>query len=206
MELLGPTHRWVPGALRVLRRTPLWGGYVGGRPIRERFVRLLATGRGLADFCLAIENVDALVGRARAAGVAVSDPAPMERRTAEGRRVAWRLVVPDDPFLPFFIQDETPRDVRVPPLPSPGEHLRAHVRAVTLSVPDPPAAREGLAALLEVTPEAAEDGAACFHLADAVIRIAQDPVTELAHRLTVSLGLVDGQARPAMSLPRGFEM
>jgi hypothetical protein len=53
----------------------------------------------------------------RRAGVSMSDVFPLSRQRPDGYTVRWVLSVPGDDFTraaPFLIQDETPRDERLP--------------------------------------------------------------------------------------------
>jgi len=80
--------------------------FLGGPTIRV----LDEEGAGFVTFVLASDDLDAGVGRLRAAGSAMSDPFPGERRRSDGRIVRWRLarageVGPELP--PFLIEHDT---------------------------------------------------------------------------------------------------
>jgi hypothetical protein len=53
----------------------------------------------------------------RRAGVAIDDPSPLSRRRPDGYQLKWVLSIPRGDHkgvAPFLIQDETPREERVP--------------------------------------------------------------------------------------------
>jgi catechol 2,3-dioxygenase-like lactoylglutathione lyase family enzyme len=83
---------------------------------QHRWYQRLQQGGGLIDFCL---QTDDLAGDARAfrgAGVALADPRPLSRVRPDGYELRWVLSIPDAHagVAPFLIEDETPRDERVP--------------------------------------------------------------------------------------------
>ncbi|MEQ8329425.1 MAG: VOC family protein [Longimicrobiales bacterium] len=205
LELLGPTSVFVRPALRLVRRTPFWDGYLSGRePIPRRFLRLLAQGGGLSDFCLAATDLGAAVERVRGVGAAVSDPIRMTRTRPDGVELAWRLAVPDDPFLPFMVEDETPRHQRAPRPPDADEGVLASVTTLTAAVPRLSAALPALEALFDQRPRLEDGGAlAAFDLLHGVsVRMVERPDTGLAHRVELTLR-VPGDGAPAGRWPVG---
>ena len=77
----------------------------------------LAKGGGLVDFCLQTDDLDAEIDRFRQASVELSDPMRLTRERPDGYQLGWRLSFPPADragVLPFLIDDETPRDERVP--------------------------------------------------------------------------------------------
>lgn len=76
-----------------------------------------ARGGGLAEFHLITDSIDADSARLRDAGLGYSDPYPLGRVRPDGQECRWRLSAspwPAAPFLPYLIEDETPRELRVP--------------------------------------------------------------------------------------------
>jgi catechol 2,3-dioxygenase-like lactoylglutathione lyase family enzyme len=80
---------------------------------------------GLIGFALASDDLAADVGRFERSGLSVIGPAPMERQRPDGRRLQWRLGVPEGGSwgtpLPFFIQWDIPDAERLAWEP-PGRH------------------------------------------------------------------------------------
>lgn len=110
---------------------------------QQRWWPTLQRGGGLVDFCMATGDMRTDMEALRRAGVAMSDVFPLSRQRPDGYTVRWVLSVPGDAFsrtMPFLIQDETPRDERLPA-------ERRHANRVT-----------GVGSLTCVTPDAAAAG------------------------------------------------
>lgn len=125
------------------------------RPETLDFSPMLAKGEGLGGLALRADDLPALVAALRKRGLTLSDPIAGARQKPDGTRLAWRLALVDDGFLPFFIEDVTPRPLRVPDDPA----LTAHpngirgIGGVELVTPDLAAAQARYQALLGVPPE-----------------------------------------------------
>lgn len=77
----------------------------------------LQKGGGLVDFCLRTDDLRGDTAAFRRAGVAIDDPAPLSRVRPDGYQLRWVLSIPREAHrgvAPFLIQDETPREERVP--------------------------------------------------------------------------------------------
>ncbi|HEV8675506.1 MAG TPA: VOC family protein [Methylomirabilota bacterium] len=77
----------------------------------------LQQGGGLVDFCLRTDDLPADVAALRRAGVDLDDPKPLTRVRPDGYKLAWVLAIPrgrQRGVVPFLIQDETPREERIP--------------------------------------------------------------------------------------------
>jgi catechol 2,3-dioxygenase-like lactoylglutathione lyase family enzyme len=77
----------------------------------------LQRGGGLVDFCLQTDNLLGDAAAFRMAGVDIDDPSPLSRTRPDGYQLKWVLSIPRGPHrgvAPFLIQDETPREERVP--------------------------------------------------------------------------------------------
>ena len=77
----------------------------------------LQKGGGLVDFCMQTDDLAGDTAAFRRAGVAIDDPAPLSRVRPDGYRLAWVLSIPragQRGVAPFLIQDETPREERIP--------------------------------------------------------------------------------------------
>jgi catechol 2,3-dioxygenase-like lactoylglutathione lyase family enzyme len=76
----------------------------------------LTSGGGLIDFCFRTSDLRTEVKAFRGAGIDISDPSPLTRTRPDGYLLKWVLAIParDSGVVPFLIEDETPRDERVP--------------------------------------------------------------------------------------------
>jgi len=77
----------------------------------------LQRGGGLVDFCTQTDDLIADTGAFRGAGVMIDDPKPLTRTRPDGYQLKWLLSIPREGHrgvAPFLIQDETPRDERIP--------------------------------------------------------------------------------------------
>jgi catechol 2,3-dioxygenase-like lactoylglutathione lyase family enzyme len=77
----------------------------------------LATGGGLVDFCVQTTDLDADAEAFRKAGAAIAKSFRMGRERPDGYKLSWVLATAegaDRGVAPFFINDDTPRDERVP--------------------------------------------------------------------------------------------
>ncbi len=78
------------------------------------FSAILDQGEGLGGFALRSDDLDSDAAAMRARGLPVGPVAVGGRTRDDGQRVEWKLARIDDSFVPFFIQDVTPHDLRVP--------------------------------------------------------------------------------------------
>jgi catechol 2,3-dioxygenase-like lactoylglutathione lyase family enzyme len=117
---------------------------------RHPWQALLEKGGGLIDFCAATDNLEADRERFRFAGAPLTDPMPLSRTRPDGFTLRWRLSIPLPPWfgiVPFLIEDETPRQERVP-RNSTHQNGAIGIGAVTLAVEDLAAVRRVYEAIL----------------------------------------------------------
>jgi len=84
-------------------------------------------GGGLVDFCVQTTDLDADAEAFRTAGAAIAKSFRMGRERPDGYKLSWQIATTegaDRGVAPFFINDDTPRDERVP-------RERAHPNGVT---------------------------------------------------------------------------
>jgi catechol 2,3-dioxygenase-like lactoylglutathione lyase family enzyme len=77
----------------------------------------LRRGGGLVDFCMRTDDLPGDTAALRRVGVEFDDPAPLSRVRPDGYQLGWVLSIPragHRGVAPFLIQDETPREERVP--------------------------------------------------------------------------------------------
>jgi catechol 2,3-dioxygenase-like lactoylglutathione lyase family enzyme len=78
------------------------------------FSVLFRGNEGLVGYALRTENIAADVARLKYAGVPVSEVTSGEQLRTDGTLVEWRVMQVEDSFSPFFIQDITLHELRVP--------------------------------------------------------------------------------------------
>ncbi|PJF36124.1 MAG: hypothetical protein CUN49_07040 [Candidatus Thermofonsia Clade 1 bacterium] len=129
----------------------------GKAPVPEAldFSPMLAHGEGLSGFALRAENLPHLAAALRQRGVRLSALWPGARQRPDGTQIAWRVALVDDDFLPFLIEDITPRALRVPDDPRLTGHANgvSGISGVELVTPDLAAAQARYSALLGAPPE-----------------------------------------------------
>jgi catechol 2,3-dioxygenase-like lactoylglutathione lyase family enzyme len=77
----------------------------------------LQKGGGLVDFCMQTDDLMRDTREFRNAGVNIDDPQLLTRARPDGYQLKWVLSIPREGHrgvAPFLIQDETPREERIP--------------------------------------------------------------------------------------------
>jgi catechol 2,3-dioxygenase-like lactoylglutathione lyase family enzyme len=83
----------------------------------HRWWAALQRGEGFVDFCMQTDDLIGDTIRLRAAGVKIEDPVPWSRTRPDGYQLKWLLSLARGEHrgvAPFLIQDETPREERIP--------------------------------------------------------------------------------------------
>lgn len=182
---------------------------------------LLRHGGGLADFHLLTDQIEDDSRRLNAAGLRYSAPYPLGRVRPDGQACAWRLSAspwPEPPFLPYLIEDSTPRTLRVP-----GGGATDHpngvrgVDTLTIAVADLDRTARAWEVLLDTAAaETVEDRAfgaqtVAFRVGPATVRLAQAKAGPIAARLAETgesiyqVALTGGTAAPpGTMLARGI--
>jgi hypothetical protein len=84
---------------------------------RHPWWEMTQAGGGLVDYCLRTDDLEADLHAFRAAGVDIAEPVAQSRERPDGVEVRWVCALPRGRHrgvAPFLIEDETPRDLRVP--------------------------------------------------------------------------------------------
>lgn len=122
LELLAPRTAMTRVAARRFRRGAEWHDWQPRLDaIARRFLPHL-TRVGVCDLVLQGSALEARADAARAAGISLDAPIAMGRRRPDGQLLSWRLLIPANPELPFWIEDVTPREARVPDDPAVTTH------------------------------------------------------------------------------------
>lgn len=83
----------------------------------HRWWKPLQKGEGLVDFCMQTDDLIGDTAKLRRAGVNIDDPVPWRRTRPDGYQLRWVLSLAREGHrgvAPFLIQDETPREERIP--------------------------------------------------------------------------------------------
>jgi catechol 2,3-dioxygenase-like lactoylglutathione lyase family enzyme len=110
----------------------------------------LQRGGGLVDFCMQTDDLLGDTAAFRRAGVDIDDPSPLSRVRPDGYQLKWVLSIPrggHKGVAPFLIQDETPRDERIPRQTTHANGVRG-IGTVTVAVDDVPRVRSWYAPVL----------------------------------------------------------
>jgi len=82
--------------------------------ITQRFFSWFSQPPGLRDWCFRTSSLDNTIAHLRANGIEALDAKQYSRTRPDGEVATWRLAGTLSRNLPFFIEDETPTEVRVP--------------------------------------------------------------------------------------------
>jgi catechol 2,3-dioxygenase-like lactoylglutathione lyase family enzyme len=116
-------------------------------PVTKRLREVLACDNRLLGVALETDDLNGDVQAIRDRGLTMHKAPPGERVRPDGQRVGWRTAHPEDSRVPFLIQDQTPREVRVPaPTEGIGQSLR--VACLEMTAQNPGSLRQTYAKLL----------------------------------------------------------
>jgi hypothetical protein len=108
LELLAPTD---PDLLRVIDPAD-----------RSNFLFLFEQGEGFGGYALQSDDLEADAAALQKRGLSVELRPPGGRARPDGQQLRWRMAAFPDTMTPFFVQDITPRNLRVPDDPSTTTH------------------------------------------------------------------------------------
>lgn len=117
-------------------------------------VRRLRVHQGFGAYVLGSTDLAREIEPLRSHSINIGDPIPGSRIRPDGQTVAWRTAFVDNSasgLMPFLIQDETPRTLRIAP-PMEGLGQKARVAQIVVGVNNPELAPEKYRALLNVEP------------------------------------------------------
>lgn len=117
-------------------------------------VRKLGVREGYGAYVLASNDLTRDVAQIRGRGLDIADAKPGMRARPDGQRVAWYTAIAGGTptgILPFLIQDDTPRLLRVEP-PREGLGSRVRARQAVVAVKNIEVARQSFRELLDLEP------------------------------------------------------
>ncbi len=141
LELLAALDPDARASLRELRGTDRWERHLHeASALARRFLPALAGPDGVADWALRAERLDRAAAESRRRGDVVTGPVEFARERPDGRRLAMRLLFPAERWLPFLVEDRTPRELRVPGDPAARRHANGATGLGRVTVRAPGAA------------------------------------------------------------------
>lgn len=87
---------------------------------------IFVSGEGWVGYALLSQSLTQDVTLMRQRGLVLADPLENGRMTPDGERIDWRAANLDNSLMPFFLEDVTPRSMRVP-----DDHRRIHENGAT---------------------------------------------------------------------------
>jgi len=123
-----------------------------GSPLTRLVVEALGRRERLARYALDSDDLKGDIEAIRTRRLSLGNPSQGERLRPDGVRVVWHTAHPDDPRLPFLIEDETPREVRVP-RPTEGLGRMLRLAYVEIHTNDTDGLSRSLKKLLGVEPQ-----------------------------------------------------
>lgn len=131
------------------------------------FLFLLTQGEGLGGYALLSGGLEADVAAMQGRGLGVTLSSPNGRARPDGKMLRWRTAALNDGTMtPFFIQDETPRVLRVPDEASITEQPNSTtgVAGLTIGVPELAAGIHDYEMMTGIKPQTIDDGSATLNL------------------------------------------
>ncbi|MCC6349563.1 MAG: VOC family protein [Candidatus Eisenbacteria bacterium] len=86
----------------------------GSSALARRFLPSLAGPDGVSDWALRVERLDRLAAESRRRGDVMTGPVALGRERPDGARLDMRLLFPAERWMPFLIEDRSPRALRIP--------------------------------------------------------------------------------------------
>ncbi len=161
------------------------------------FLFLLTQSEGLGGYALLSEGLEADVAAMQARGLGVTLSNPNGRARPDGKQLRWRTAALDDSTMtPFFIQDETPRVLRVPDEASVTSQANGTigVTGLTIGVPDLEAGINDYYMMTGLRAEPIDITSASFVLQSVVITIKADASINARAQL-LDVQLVDASGK-----------
>lgn len=136
------------------------------------FRSMLEKGEGLVGYALIADNLSETVMAMRARGVVINDPQPGSRKRTDGVELRWQSAMLPGSIAPFFIEDETARNLRVPEDADITTHANGAigVKALTIIAPQFEIMTEQFTNLIGIVPRIYETWAE-FSLATTVLSL-----------------------------------
>ncbi len=140
---------------------------------QSAFKALVRPTEGYTGYAFYTDDLPAEIDRMTS--IASDDIRAGSRTTTDGVLLKWQMARLDDTMSPFVIQDITPREQRVPAVPTTTDHANGvtGLADVTILVPDYPTAVARYTAILGTEPTESDAERAQFAVGDATLTLAQ---------------------------------
>lgn len=137
------------------------------------FRSLVHGGEGFAGYAFNVVDMPSGIEAIRERGGRIDDPKPGSRITGDGHELHWQTATVKGTLSPFYIEDETPRLLRVPMEPERLKHPNGAmgIQQVTIVIDDLHLGIVRYKALTLATPQVDHD-AAYFLLGDNMLKLA----------------------------------
>lgn len=106
------SYAWLFKALRLTGILRLLGSI--SNSITPRLLYWLSGDFGLKDWCLRCDDIDEALADLQRLNIPCTPAQRFSRTRPDGQIAHWKLAAPKDRSLPFFIQDVSHKDIRVP--------------------------------------------------------------------------------------------
>jgi catechol 2,3-dioxygenase-like lactoylglutathione lyase family enzyme len=140
---------------------------------KSSFLFIFARGEGFGGFALLSSNLERDVARMQQRGLAIHLRPAGGRARPDGQVLRWRSAMLDGTMTPFFIQDDTPRNLRVPDDADKIQHPRGvtGVAGIMVAVADLDEGIRRYSAILDRPPQQQDATTADFALGDKTISL-----------------------------------
>jgi hypothetical protein len=159
LELLAPTS---PALLDQLDPTD-----------KSSFMFLFARGEGFGGYAMLSPDLEEAVGRMQQRGLPIQLRPPGGRKRPDGQALRWQSAMLEGTMTPFFIQDDTARNLRVPNDPDTVRHPNGvtGVAGIMIAVHELDEGIMRYSAILDAPPQQQDATTADFELGERTISL-----------------------------------
>ena len=140
---------------------------------KSSFLFMFARGEGFGGYALLSSNLESEVARMQQRGLPIQPRPPGGRARSDGQALRWRSAMLEGTMTPFFIQDDTARNLRVPDDPDSIQHPNGvtGVAGIMVAVHGLDAGIMRYSAILDAAPQQQDATTADFALGDRTISL-----------------------------------
>jgi catechol 2,3-dioxygenase-like lactoylglutathione lyase family enzyme len=140
---------------------------------KSSFLFMFAGGEGFGGYALLSSNLEREVARMEQRGLPIQQRPPGGRARPDGQALRWRSAMLNGTMTPFFIQDDTARNLRVPDDADKIQHPNGvtGVAGIMVAVNDLDSGILRYSAILDAPPQQQDTTSADFALGDRTISL-----------------------------------